>query len=191
LKVKIPAGVDTGDRVRLAGQGEAGLNGGPPGDLYVFITVRPHPTFQRQGADLLTEVPISVVQAALGSEIKVPTLDGKAEVVKIPEGTQTGELFRLRGLGVPRVRGSGRGDLLVRVKVVTPTRLSARQKELLRQFEAEWGEPSVSPDKAGAGRAAGVQVKGEKDHSGRDEGILGRLRAHFQSSNPKERPSES
>ncbi|MBE3578164.1 MAG: molecular chaperone DnaJ [Limnochordales bacterium] len=191
LRVRIPPGVDTGDRVRLAGQGEAGLNGGPPGDLYVYITVRPHPTFQRQGADLVTEVPISIVQAALGAEIKVPTLDGKPEVVRIPEGTQTGEVFRLRGLGAPRVRGTGRGDLLVKVRVVTPTRLTPRQKELLRQFEAEWAQPQGAESRTGSDRAAGVEVKGENGKSGPDDGFLRRLRSHFQVSSPKERPSES
>ncbi|HET7559631.1 MAG TPA: molecular chaperone DnaJ, partial [Limnochordia bacterium] len=133
LDVKIPAGVDDGARVRIAGGGEAGERGGPTGDLYVFLRVRPHEIFSRDGNDLTCEVPISFTQAALGAEIDVPTLEGKGSL-KIPEGTQTGTQFRLRSQGVPSVRGFGRGDLRVRVKVVTPTRLSAEQRELLRQL---------------------------------------------------------
>lgn len=139
IDVRIPPGVEDGQRVRLAGEGEAGLRGGPAGDLYVFLTVRPHEIFQRQGYDILCEVPITFTQAALGGEIEVPTLEGKASL-KIPEGTQTGKVFRMRNLGVPHLRGSGRGDQLVRVRVVTPTKLNARQREALVQFAKAAGE---------------------------------------------------
>jgi molecular chaperone DnaJ len=131
IKVKIPAGVDEGQRVRLAGEGEGGVNGGPPGDLYIYITVKPHELFQRRGNDVYCEVPISFVQAALGAEILVPTLDGQTKL-RIPEGTQTGTSFRLRGLGVPH--RFGRGDQHVRVKVVTPIKLTPRQRQLLEEF---------------------------------------------------------
>ena len=131
LKVKIPAGVDEGQRVRLAGEGEGGLNGGPPGDLYIYITVKPHELFRRRGNDIYCEIPISFVQAALGDEILVPTLDGQARL-RIPEGTQTGTSFRLRGEGVPH--RFGRGDQHVKVKVVTPIKLTPRQRQLLEEF---------------------------------------------------------
>lgn len=133
IKVNIPAGIDDGMRVRLSGEGEAGSRGGPPGDLYVFVRVKPHSLFHREGNDVVCEIPISFSQAALGDEIEVPTMDGKAKL-KIPEGTQTGTVFRLRGLGITAVRGYGRGDQRVIIKVVTPTRLSARQRELLREL---------------------------------------------------------
>lgn len=139
IPVKIPAGVDDGNRVRVAGQGEAGERGGPPGDLYVFISVRPHEFFTRDGNDLYCEVPISFVQAALGDEIEVPTLNASAKL-KIPEGTQSGARFRLRGQGIPDPRGYGRGDQYVTVRVVTPTRLTAKQRELLKEFAALGGE---------------------------------------------------
>jgi molecular chaperone DnaJ len=133
LSVKIPPGVDTGDRIRLTGEGEAGQMGGPPGDLYVQIEVRPHPIFSREGADLHCSVPISLVTAALGGELEVPTLDGKV-LLKVPPETQTGKLFRLRGKGVKPVRGGAPGDLICRVQVETPVRLTPRQKELLQEF---------------------------------------------------------
>lgn len=131
LKVKIPAGIDEGQRVRVAGEGEGGLNGGPPGDLYIFISVKPHELFRRRGNDVYCEIPISFVQAALGAEIQVPTIDGQAKL-RIPEGTQTGTSFRLRSMGVPH--RFGRGDQHVKVKVVTPIKLTARQRELLEEF---------------------------------------------------------
>lgn len=134
LSVKVPAGVDTGDRIRLAGEGEAGENGGPPGDLYVQIRVKPHPIFKRDDSNLYCDVPISIVTAALGGELEVPTLDGKV-VLKIPGESQTGKLFRLRGKGVKPVRGGPVGDLLCRIQVETPVNLSARQKELLQEFQ--------------------------------------------------------
>ncbi|HHY31910.1 MAG TPA: molecular chaperone DnaJ [Firmicutes bacterium] len=133
IRVRIPAGVDSGMRVRVAGEGEAGTRGGPPGDLFVFITVRPHEIFERRGNDIYCEVPISVWQAALGDEIEVPALGGRASV-QVPEGTQTGTAFRLRGKGIPDVHGGPRGDQYVRVKVVTPTRLTDREKELIREL---------------------------------------------------------
>jgi molecular chaperone DnaJ len=134
LAVKVPAGVDTGDRIRLAGEGEAGRNGGPPGDLYVEIAVREHPIFERDGAHLSCEVPISFATAALGGSVEVPTLDGQA-AIKIPAGTQSGRVFRLREKGVKPVRGGATGDLFCRVMVETPVDLGAEQKELLRKFE--------------------------------------------------------
>ncbi len=133
IKVRIPAGVDSGMRVRVAGEGDSGIRGGPRGDLLVFIEVRRHDVFEREGKDIVCEVPISIWQAALGDEIEVPALDGRASL-RIPEGTQTGAAFRLRGKGVADVRGGERGDQYVRVKVVTPTRLSEKEKELLREL---------------------------------------------------------
>ncbi len=143
LSVKVPAGVDTGDRIRLAGEGEAGENGGPPGDLYVQIRVKEHAIFTREDNNLYCEVPIPFVTAALGGELEVPTLDGRV-VLKIPEGTQSGKLFRLRGKGVQPVRGGPVGDLMARVVVETPVNLSAKQKELLREFERTLGEKGGS-----------------------------------------------
>jgi molecular chaperone DnaJ len=148
LHIKIPAGVDTGSRIRLAGEGEAGLRGGPPGDLYVYIEVRPHKIFERHGDDIYLEMPITFVQAALGDEIKVPTLEGKA-ALRIPEGTQTGTVFRLRGQGIPHLKGSGRGDQHVKVVVVTPTKLSEEQKKLLRDFAKVSGEENYRPQEKG------------------------------------------
>ncbi|RME32577.1 MAG: molecular chaperone DnaJ [Gammaproteobacteria bacterium] len=133
ISVKIPPGVDTGDRIRLAGEGEAGERGGPPGDLYVHIFVKEHPIFTREDADLHCDVPISFVTAALGGELEVPTLDGKV-VLKIPPETQSGKVFRLRGKGVKPIRGHRQGDLLCRVMVETPVNLNREQKELLRKF---------------------------------------------------------
>jgi molecular chaperone DnaJ len=135
LSVRIPPGVDTGDRIRLAGEGEGGFNGGPPGDLYVQVEVREHPIFVREGKNLYCEVPVSFVDAALGGELEVPTLDGRVKL-KIPPETQTGKLFRLRGKGVTPVRGGGVGDLLCRVQVETPVKLAESQKQLLRDFKA-------------------------------------------------------
>ena len=133
LSVKVPAGVDTGDRIRLAGEGEAGENGGPPGDLYVQVSVKEHPIFQRQESNLFCEVPISFVTAALGGELEVPTLDGRVNL-KIPPETQTGKLFRMRGKGVKPVRGGPVGDLLCKVTVETPVKLTRKQKDLLKEF---------------------------------------------------------
>jgi molecular chaperone DnaJ len=134
LSVKIPAGVDEGDRIRLSGEGEAGMNGGPPGDLYVVIHLKPHPVFNRDHNDLHCEMPISFTTAAVGGDIEIPTLDGYAKV-KVPTGTQTGQMFRLRGKGIKGVRSSGHGDLICHVAVETPVNLTARQKELLAELE--------------------------------------------------------
>ena len=134
LSVKVPPGVDSGDRIRLSGEGEAGEHGGPPGDLYVQVVVKPHEIFTREESDLFCEVPISFTTAALGGELEVPTLDGKV-MLKIPAGTQTGKLFRMRGKGVKPVRGGPVGDLLCRVQVETPVKLTEEQKELLRHLD--------------------------------------------------------
>jgi molecular chaperone DnaJ len=139
LEVKIPPGVDTGDRIRLSGEGEAGRRGGPPGDLYVDIHLRPHPLFERDGGDLYTEVPISVVTAALGGELEVPSLEGRLNLT-VPAGTQTGRVFRLRGKGMPSVRGREVGDLMVRATVETPVNLDDRQERLLRELGETMGE---------------------------------------------------
>ena len=134
LSIKIPAGVDNGDRIRLAGEGEAGPVGGQNGDLFVQIQVEPHEVFERDGSHLYCEAPISITQAALGGSIEIPTLSGKVKI-KIPEGTQTGKLFRLRGKGVTKIRSSKTGDLLCRVVVETPQNLSSKQKELFKQID--------------------------------------------------------
>jgi molecular chaperone DnaJ len=134
LSVKIPAGVDEGDRIRLSGEGEAGVGGGPAGDLYVVISLKEHSVFQRDGNDLHCEMPISFTVAALGGEIVIPTLDGEAKI-KIPAETQSGQVFRLRGKGIKGVRSNTHGDLMCHVVVETPVRLTERQKELLRELE--------------------------------------------------------
>ena len=139
IEVKVPQGVDTGTRLRVAGEGEAGERGAPPGDLYVEINVRPHTIFTRRDGDLVTEATISFTQAALGDEITVPTLDGRAKM-KIPPGTQNGQIFRLRGKGMPSLHISGRGDELVRIKVEVPAKLTEKQKQLLREFAEISGE---------------------------------------------------
>jgi len=135
LSVKIPAGVDEGDRIRLSGEGEAGANGGPPGDLYVVVHLKPHPVFTRDHNDLHCEMPISITSAALGTDIEIPTLDGYAKI-KVPAGTQTAQMFRLRGKGIKGVRSSAHGDLICHVVIETPVQLTARQKELLLELEA-------------------------------------------------------
>lgn len=139
LEVRIPGGVDTGTRVRLAGQGEPGERGGAPGDLYVTVHVKEHPIFTREDYDVMCEVPISFTQAALGAQVEVPTLDGRLKL-KVRAGTQSGKVETLRGKGVPHLHGGGRGDQLVRWIVETPTELSSRQRELLEQFAQEAGE---------------------------------------------------
>ncbi len=136
LSVNIPKGVEDGTRIRLAGEGESGRRGGPAGDLYIFLSLKAHGFFQRDGADLYCRVPISMVTAALGGEIAIPTLDGEEKIVTVPEGTQTGKQFRMRGKGMPVLRAREQGDLYVQVAVETPQKLTARQKELLREFEA-------------------------------------------------------
>jgi molecular chaperone DnaJ len=139
LSVRVPAGVDAGSRLKLRGEGEGGSNGGPAGGLYVLLRVAEHAIFEREGADVVCEVPVSFSQAALGSEIEIPTLDGSRKL-KVPAGTQSGHLFRLRGLGVPDLNGYGRGDQIVRLAVETPRKLSARQRELLEEFARISGE---------------------------------------------------
>jgi molecular chaperone DnaJ len=135
LTVDVPPGVEEGTRIRLSGEGAAGVNGGPPGDLYIFIAVTEHPLFQRDGHDLHCRAPVSFVMAALGGSIEVPTLDGGRAKVAIPEGTQPGRQFRLKGKGMPVLRSAQRGDLYVELAVETPVKLSRRQKELLKEFE--------------------------------------------------------
>lgn len=139
IEVKIPSGIEDGSQLRVSGGGEAGLRGGPPGDLYVVIRVRPHKRFKRHGNDLALEIPVSISQAALGVEMEVPTMEGKASL-RIPEGTQHGATFRLKGYGMPHLRGSGKGDLRVKVKLSVPKRLNPRQKELLAEFARLSGE---------------------------------------------------
>jgi molecular chaperone DnaJ len=146
LLVDIPAGVEDGTRVRLSGEGQAGFNGGPPGDLYVFVAVSAHEIFQREGHDLYCRVPVPFVTAALGGALEVPTLDGGRSKLTIPDGTQTGRQFRLRGKGMPLMRGGGvSGDLYVEIQVETPVNLSKKQKDLLREFEAS-SQTGSQPD---------------------------------------------
>ena len=147
LSVNIPAGVETGTRIRLAGEGEAGLRGGPSGDLYIFIEVEEHPIFQRDAGNLYCRVPVSMTSAALGGDIEVPTIDGGRSRVKIPSGSQSGTQMRLRGKGMPALRGGAPGDMFIELAVETPVNLSSRQKELLREFEEE--AQNNSPESAG------------------------------------------
>lgn len=157
LMVKIPAGVDNGSQMRLSGEGEAGLNGGGPGNLYVTIHVQEHPFFKRDGDDLIFDLPLNFAQAALGDEVEVPALEGKLGL-KVPAGTQNGRIFQLKDKGVPHLRGGGRGDELVRVRVVTPTNLSKEQRKLLEQLGNSLGK-AVMPHE--------------------DKGIFGRIRNAF------------
>jgi len=143
LSVKVPPGVDSGDRIRLAGEGEAGRNGGPPGDLYVEINVRPHAIFERRGADLACEIPVSFAALVLGGSVDVPTLDGEV-ALKIPPETQTGRVFRIRSKGIKPVRGGHVGDLLVRVTAETPVKLNKHQRDLLEQFDESIRSSSTS-----------------------------------------------
>lgn len=136
LSVNIPAGVETGTRIRLGGEGEAGLRGGPSGDLYIFIEVKEHALFQRESVNLYCRIPVSMTNAALGGEVEVPTIDGGRSLVKVPAGSQTGKQMRLRGKGMPALRGNGVGDMVIEFAVETPINLSARQRELLREFES-------------------------------------------------------
>ncbi|MGH1411989.1 MAG: molecular chaperone DnaJ [Pelagimonas sp.] len=146
LSVNIPAGVETGTRIRLAGEGEAGMRGGPPGDLYIFIEVDEHKIFEREGGELHCRVPVSMTSAALGGDIEVPTIDGGRSRVKIPSGSQSGRQMRLRGKGMPALRGGGVGDMFIELAVETPVNLTSRQKELLKEFEglAEDNNPESS-----------------------------------------------
>jgi len=142
IRINIPAGVSTGSRIKLSGEGEHGIDGGPAGDLYVMIRVKDHAIFEREGADLYCEVPISFSQATLGIELEVPTLEGKARL-KIPPGTQTHKIFRLRAQGIAHLRGGGRGDLHVRIVIETPSKITPRQRELLEEFERLSDEDSL------------------------------------------------
>ena len=137
LSVNIPAGVEDGTRIRLAGEGEAGLRGGPPGDLYIFLAIKPHDFFQRDGADIFCRVPISMTTAALGGQLDVPTIDGGKTRVKIPEGCESGKQFRLKSKGMPVLRTKAMGDMYIQVEVETPKNLTVRQRELLKEFERE------------------------------------------------------
>ncbi|WP_158735052.1 molecular chaperone DnaJ [Alteribacillus sp. YIM 98480] len=142
ISIKVPAGVDHGQQIRVAGQGEPGANGGPQGDLYVVFNVQPHEFFERDGDDVYCEMPLTFAQAALGDEIEVPTLRSKVKL-KIPAGTQTGTSFRLRGKGIPNVHGRGQGDQHVKVRVITPKKLNEKQKELIREFSEQSGDEQV------------------------------------------------
>ena len=144
IKVQVPAGIEDGARLRVTGQGESGANGAQPGDLYCDIHVQPHPIFQRQDSDIICEYPITFTQAALGCEIEVPTILGKLRKVRIPAGTQSDEVIAVKGEGIPHVRGYGKGNLLVHIVVETPSKLTPRQEELLREF-AESEHKNVTP----------------------------------------------
>ena len=159
LNTSIPAGIEDGMRIRLSGEGEAGIRGGPSGDLYIVVSVRPHPIFQRDGATIFCAVPITIAAAALGNSIDIPTIEGKRAKVQIPAGTQTGRQFRLRGKGMTGVQGRGRGDMIIETVVETPVDLTARQKELLREFDE-------------AGRSKG--------HHPESEGFFSRVREFWQ-----------
>ncbi|MEP2944952.1 MAG: molecular chaperone DnaJ [Lentilitoribacter sp.] len=148
LSVNIPAGIEDGTRIRVAGEGEAGQRGGPTGDLYIFLSVRPHEFFQREGADLYCMVPISMTKAALGGKFEVTTLDGSKSRVTVPEGTQSGKELRMRGKGMPVMRSSQKGDLYIRIAVETPQHLSRRQKELLEEFQ-EISSNENNPESSG------------------------------------------
>ena len=148
LSVDIPAGVEDGTRIRLAGEGEAGMRGGPSGDLYIFLSLKPHEFFQRDGADIFCKVPISMTTAALGGQIEVPTVEGSATRVKVPEGSETGKQFRIKGKGMPVLRSKVSGDMYIQVEVETPKNLTRRQRELLEEFERE-SHKETSPESAG------------------------------------------
>ena len=148
LSVTIPAGVEDGTRIRLGGEGEAGLRGGPSGDLYIFLAIKPHEFFQRDGADLFCRVPIAMTTAALGGEIEVPTISGGRTRVKVPEGSQTGKQFRLKGNGMPMLRSKQQGDLYIQVEMETPKNLTRKQRELLKTFE-ETCNASTNPESTG------------------------------------------
>ena len=148
LSVNIPAGVEDGTKIRLAGEGEAGMRGGPAGDLYIFLSIKPHEFFQRDGADIFCRVPISMTTAALGGQIEVPTIDGEKTRVKVPEGSESGKQFRLKGKGMPVLRSKVTGDMYIQVEVETPKNLTRKQRELLESFERE-SNGETSPHSAG------------------------------------------
>lgn len=148
LSVNIPAGIEDGTRIRLGGEGEAGLRGGPPGDLYIFLSIKPHDFFQRDGADIYCRVPVAMTTAALGGDIEVPTIDGGKSSVRVPEGTQTGRQFRVKGKGMPVMRTAQHGDMYIQVQVETPRNLTRRQRELLEEFRRE-SSGDTHPDEHG------------------------------------------
>ena len=148
LSVNIPSGVEDGTRIRLAGEGEAGLRGGPAGDLYIFLGIKPHEFFQRDGADVFCKVPISMTTAALGGQIEVPTLEGTSTRVKVPDGTESGKQFRLKGKGMPVLRSKVTGDMYIQVDVETPKNLTRKQRELLEEFE-KLSHKETSPESSG------------------------------------------
>ncbi len=148
IKVKVPAGIESGSRMRVSGEGEHGSAGGPPGDLFVDIYVKPHKLFRRVGNDVVVGTDLNFTQAALGDEIMVPTVDGKVKL-KVPAGTQTGATFRVRDKGMPNIHGYGQGDLHVQVKVKVPKKLDSKQKELLRQFSKARGEKPLKENEKG------------------------------------------
>ncbi len=148
LSVNIPAGVEDGTRIRLAGEGEAGMRGGPTGDLYIFLSIKPHEFFQRDGSDVFCKVPIAMTTAALGGQIEVPTLEGTSTRVKVPEGSESGTQFRLKGKGMPVLRSKVTGDMYIQVEVETPKNLTRRQRELLEEFEKS-SHNETSPESAG------------------------------------------
>jgi molecular chaperone DnaJ len=149
LSVNIPSGVEDGTRIRVSGEGEAGLRGGPPGDLYIFVSIKPHRFFGREGADIYCRVPIPMTTAVLGGTLEVPTIDGNRARVNVPAGTQTGQQFRLRGKGMTVLRSSARGDMYVQSQVETPVNLTKKQRELLREFDKSGGGKSHSPEAEG------------------------------------------
>jgi molecular chaperone DnaJ len=149
LSVNIPPGVEDGTRIRVAGEGEAGLRGGPPGDLYIFLSVKPHRVFVRDGADIHCRVPIRMTMASLGGSIEVPTIEGQRMRIQVPAGTQSGHQFRLRGRGMKQLRSTARGDMYVETVVETPVNLSKRQRELLEEFDQAEGGKSTSPESEG------------------------------------------
>ncbi|QXQ06321.1 molecular chaperone DnaJ [Sphingosinicellaceae bacterium] len=151
LSVKIPAGVDEGTRIRMAGEGEAGMRGGPTGDLYIFVHMKPHAVFKRDGTTLFAQAPVSVTTMALGGEIEVPVLDKTVAAIKVPHGTQTGKQFRVRGRGMPALNGAGFGDLVVQLDVETPVKLTKRQRELLEEFQAIEAEQDGKNNPASTG----------------------------------------
>lgn len=156
LKVNVPAGVDDGTRIRLAGEGEAGALGGPAGNLYVVISVESHSVFVRNEFDLHMELPINIAQASLGATVQIPTLEGTPEKLEIPAGTQTGKSFRKRGLGIPRLQRTGRGDLIVTVRLVTPTNLNGEQRDLLRRLAESFGDETIEQKKGFFDRILGT-----------------------------------
>jgi molecular chaperone DnaJ len=149
LQVNIPPGVEDGTRIRLAAEGEAGLRGGPPGDLYIFLSIKPHKIFHREGSNIFCRVPIPMVTAALGGDVEVPVIDGGRAKVSVPSGTQTGKRLRLRGKGMTVLRSQARGDMYVEMEVETPVNLTKRQQELLREFESESKGRATNPESEG------------------------------------------